>query len=67
VGLEGKHLNRIQTIFQSHHVPVLLAPTKPERPDLHYKIDGHWNSAGHAFVARAVFDQLQSLNLLHKQ
>lgn len=67
VGLEGNRLSHVQAIFQSHQVPTLAIPTKTERPEFYYKIDGHWNRAGHAFVADAVFDQLQSLNLIHKQ
>jgi hypothetical protein len=66
VGLEGSRLSHIQAIFQTQQVPTLAIPTKTERPDLYYKIDGHWNRDGHAFVARAVFDQLQSLNLTQK-
>lgn len=66
VGLEGNRLDNVQNIFHSHNVPTLSIPTKAERPDLYYKIDGHWNSTGHAFVALAVFDQLQKLNLIKK-
>lgn len=67
VGLEGSRLSHIQAIFHTHQVPTLAIPTKTERPDLYYKIDGHWNAAGHSFVAHAVFDQLLSLKLIHKQ
>lgn len=65
VGLEGRQrFVRVKAIFQSQQVPIYVAPTKKERPDLYYKIDGHWNSGGHAFIAQAVFDQLQSLNFI---
>ena len=64
VGLEGERLGRIEALFRAQRVPLLVAPTKAERPDLYYKIDGHWNAAGHAFVAGAVFEQLQSRNLI---
>lgn len=67
VGLEGDRLSQVQAIFQSHQILALVVPAKTERPDLYCKIDGHWNPAGHAFVAHAVFDQLQSLNLIQKQ
>ena len=66
VGLEGNSLNRLQTMLQSRQVPAFSAPDKTERPDLYFKIDGHWNAAGHALVARAVFDQLLSLNLIQE-
>jgi lysophospholipase L1-like esterase len=64
VGLSGVRLARIQSIFESRQIPVLVAPTKVERPDLHYKIDGHWNAAGHVVIARAVFDRLLTLKLI---
>ncbi|MFZ5523320.1 MAG: GDSL-type esterase/lipase family protein [Pseudomonadota bacterium] len=66
VGLEDSRLSRIQAIFHTHQVPTLVIPTKTERADLYYKIDGHWNREGHAFVARALFEQLQSLNFTQK-
>jgi lysophospholipase L1-like esterase len=64
VGLEGDRLGQVQAVFQANQIPALLVPAKTKRPDLYYKIDGHWNPAGHAFVARALFDQLLWLNLL---
>jgi lysophospholipase L1-like esterase len=33
------------------HVPTLSIPRKQQRPDLYYHVDGHWNAAGHRFVA----------------
>ena len=41
-----------------------MAPDKTERPEFYFKVDGHWNAAGHAFVARGVFEQLLALNLI---
>ena len=64
VGLKGERLNRMQGIFQANRIAVFKVPDKTERPDLYFKIDGHWNQAGHAFVARAVFEQLLSLKLI---
>lgn len=65
--LEGNRLNRVQDLFQSRHVPTLTIPSKTERPDLYYKIDGHWNQAGNAFVASAVLNQMQALNLIPEE
>lgn len=65
VGLDGDRLNRVQSLFQARRVPMYVAPSKTERPELYYRIDGHWNRAGHAFVADAVFHRLQALGLIH--
>jgi len=36
----------------------LPAQTKSERPSLYCEVDGHWNAAGHAFVARMLMEHL---------
>jgi hypothetical protein len=35
-------------------------PGKRERPDLYFEVDGHWNSAGHAFAAERVLERLRA-------
>ena len=64
VGLQGERLKRVQSLFQVQNVPFFMAPDKTERPEFYFKVDGHWNAAGHAFVARGVFEQLLALNLI---
>lgn len=61
VGFKGERLSRVKGIFGENRIATFVVPDKTERPDLYFKIDGHWNPSGHAFVARAVFEQLQSL------
>lgn len=63
VGLQGERLGRLQAVFRTRQVPMLVAPSKVERPDLYYRIDGHWNPAGHAFVAGAMFDKLLAIGI----
>ncbi len=36
------------------------APRKSERPELYYRVDGHWNEAGHAAVADMIWEELQA-------
>jgi len=64
VGFKGERLSRLQGIFGANRIATFVVPDKTERPDLYFKVDGHWNPSGHAFVARTVFEQLQSLQLI---
>ena len=41
---------------KKHGVDLVLIPYGSERPDLYYKVDHHWNKAGHQYVAQAVTD-----------
>jgi hypothetical protein len=42
-------------------VPLVRVPAKAERPDLYYRVDAHWNAAGHAHAARLTADALAQL------
>ena len=64
VGLKGERLGRVQSLFQAQRIATFTVPDKAERPDLYFKIDGHWNAAGHRFVAHEVFEQMKSLQLI---
>jgi lysophospholipase L1-like esterase len=51
VGLEGARRDQLRQLCDELQVPLLDTPTKKQRPDLYYKVDGHWNSLGHQHVA----------------
>jgi len=44
----------IQALYDHFGVTTVAVPSKQERPDLYYSIDGHWNKEGHAYVAEAL-------------
>ncbi len=56
--LEEGRLAAVETVFAASGSRLLRAPLKRDRPDLYYRVDGHWNPAGHAWVARQVADAL---------
>jgi len=58
VDISGERLKKIHRLLQSYHVPSIFVPYKNERPEFYYKIDGHWNARGHAFVANATLKYL---------
>ena len=42
---------------------LLEIPTKRERPDLYFALDGHWNTAGHTYTAQKILEKLPELGL----
>ena len=63
VGLPEARASALKALFAQHSMPVLVIPAKDERPDLYYKIDGHWNAGGHAFAAGRVLEALDALSV----
>jgi len=58
VGIQDNRLNKLSHILLKHNVHLIDAPAKAQRPDLYYKVDGHWNAQGHAFVADLILKEL---------
>jgi hypothetical protein len=58
IGVDGTRLAGLRSMAARHRTPVVVAPSKDERPDLYYRVDGHWNSAGHVFVAREILQPI---------
>jgi lysophospholipase L1-like esterase len=59
----GYRLEQLAMLCARHNVPLLVPPTKQERPDLFYVIDGHWNAAGHRMM-RDMFMRLVDVDSL---
>ncbi len=62
-GVDGDRLEMLKRFFAERGVPVILLPSKLERPDLYFEVDGHWNAEGHAFVAERVLDAIIEFDL----
>lgn len=58
VGLEGARRAAVRDLFAQHGVVMADLPGKTQRPDLYYKVDGHWNAAGHVAAADRVLEEL---------
>jgi hypothetical protein len=61
VGVEGARRDSLLAVLRAHAVPFTDAPGKAQRPDLYYRVDGHWNRAGHAHVAELLYAKLEGL------
>ncbi|MCA9249237.1 MAG: hypothetical protein KDA42_19075 [Planctomycetales bacterium] len=59
VNVRGLHLEQLRTIVFEHGIPFVEAPVKRERPDLYFKVDGHWNAQGHQHIAQVLWRTLE--------
>jgi hypothetical protein len=60
-GLAPAREGALANLFARSAIPMVKIPSKTERPDLYYGIDGHWRASGHAFVAERILDALDSM------
>ncbi len=49
--VDGERRRRVEAILEELEVPHLRLASKAERPELYFRIDGHWNDAGHRYAA----------------
>jgi hypothetical protein len=63
-GLPSAQEAAVGQLFLRRNLVLIRVPSKAERPDLYYGIDGHWRAAGHEFVARRLLETLEA-PLLH--
>ncbi len=62
--ITGARLNRLRQIAAQFDLPLLVMPSKSERPDLYYRVDGHLTAHGHVVVAERMLAELERLDLL---
>lgn len=58
VGLTGPRQAKMARIFKDHGLAVLDGPSRQNEPDMFYKIDGHWNAAGHHRAAELLLPEI---------
>jgi lysophospholipase L1-like esterase len=59
-GLPAAQEAVVGELFLRRNLALVRIPSKAERPDLYYKIDGHWHAAGHTFVAQRLLEALEA-------
>jgi hypothetical protein len=57
--IPGKRLKMMEDFFSVRKVLTVVIPTKRDRPDLYYKVDGHWNASGHRFTSGKILDAFE--------
>jgi GDSL-like Lipase/Acylhydrolase family len=58
VAIDGLRGERLTEIFRRHGAASLRVAGRDQRRDLYYRVDIHWNAAGHRHAARQVIDWL---------
>jgi len=61
IDVEPDQLAGLRALANKYDIPLLRSPKKHERPDLFYKVDGHWNLHGHEYVASLLLPSIDSL------
>ena len=64
VGLPGPQQLAIRQMAESLRAPILELPSKQQRPDLYFQIDGHWNTKGNVDAANQLQARIDELKLL---
>ena len=54
VGISGRKFDVLEELFAKYSFPIIQIPSKKERPELYYIIDGHWNKDGHIYTANII-------------
>jgi hypothetical protein len=58
VGLTGRRHAKMMKIFEEHGLSWLDGPDKKDAPDMFFKMDGHWNAAGHCRAAELILPEI---------
>lgn len=66
VEVKGARLTHLERLFASKGLALLQVRGKHERPDLYYRVDGHWNAAGHRHVAETLLPILSEMSQFDK-
>lgn len=63
VGLPPNRAALFHDLLARNDAFIIELPAKEDTPELYFKVDGHWNAAGHAHAASRVMHALDALHL----
>jgi len=63
VDIPDERLAKMAKFFSVRDVLTVVIPPKQDRPDLYYKVDGHWNASGHRFTADRILEAMEKLHI----
>jgi GDSL-like Lipase/Acylhydrolase family len=61
VEITGGRMDRLGQMLSTYNAPHIIVPSKRDRPELYYAVDGHWNATGHAYVAQVLERELNGI------
>ncbi len=65
IDIEGERFALLQQLCARFQAPLLEVRNRDEHPELYYPIDGHWNQAGHRYMADRVLRELLGADSAH--
>lgn len=63
VDLRKDRLERLKAIAAERQLPLVVSPTRAERPEFFFEIDGHWNQRGHRSVAEMLIKAIDDASV----
>ena len=58
VEVPERHVVQLRQILDKYQATIIIVPSKQQRPDLYYRIDGHWNPTGHSYVTQILLPEV---------
>ena len=57
--IPSERMADLSKLLEIHQVPKIVIPDKLARPELYFRVDLHWNTYGHKYVAEQLFKEIK--------